>query len=164
MGLDQYLSAKKYVSGADHSNDTDKNTFAEIAKALKVSHLFITDNMPSAEVTIKVGQWRKANQIHNWFVNNVQGGEDDCRSYYVSKENLETLLDLCRQVYAKRDNAFAEEVLPTSSGFFFGDTDVNEQYYNDVLYTALTLEQLLNDPTLSDTSGWAWEFSYQSSW
>jgi hypothetical protein len=67
-------------------------------------------------------------------------------------------------VYAKRDNDFAEEMLPTTSGFFFGNTDVDEYYYNDVLYTALTLEQLLNDLTLSDTSGWGWEFSYQSSW
>ena len=164
MGLDQYLYAKKYVSGGDYSNDTDKNTFAEIAKAMNVSHLFITDNLPSAEVTIKVGQWRKANQIHNWFVTNVQGGEDDCRQYHVSKESLETLLDLCRQVYAKRDNDFAEEMLPTTSGFFFGDTSFDEHYYNNVLYTALTLEQLLADPTLSDTTGWGWEFSYQSSW
>ena len=36
----------------------------------------------------EVGYWRKANAIHNWFVNNIQNGKDDCRRYEVSKENL----------------------------------------------------------------------------
>ena len=31
------------------------------------------------------GYWRKANQIHKWFVDNVQGGIDDCRPYPVSQ-------------------------------------------------------------------------------
>jgi len=42
--------------------------------------------------------WRKANHIHAWFVENVQDGEDDCKSYYVSKEKLEELLSVCKQV------------------------------------------------------------------
>ncbi len=42
-----------------------------------------------AENFIEVGYWRKANQIHNWFVKNVQGGVDDCGYYGVTKEKLE---------------------------------------------------------------------------
>lgn len=47
----------------------------------------------------EVGYWRKANQIHNWFVENVQDGIDDC-SYHneVTKEILEELLDICQRV------------------------------------------------------------------
>lgn len=44
----------------------------------------------------QVGYWRKANHIHNWFVENVQDGEDDCRYHgEVTKEDLEELLVSC---------------------------------------------------------------------
>ena len=48
---------------------------------------------------IESSRWRKANQIHNWFVENVQDGIDDC-SYHneVTKEILEELLDICQRV------------------------------------------------------------------
>lgn len=46
----------------------------------------------------EVGYWRKANQIHGWFVENVQGGVDDCGYYKVSKQDVEDLLSLCNQV------------------------------------------------------------------
>lgn len=46
----------------------------------------------------EVAYWRKANQIHNWFVQNVQEGVDDCNYYEVSKDNLERLLKICRVV------------------------------------------------------------------
>ena len=42
--------------------------------------------------------WRKANQIHNWFVINVQNKLDDCGNYEVTKEALETLLEQCKLV------------------------------------------------------------------
>ena len=46
----------------------------------------------------EVGYWRKANQIHGWFVKNIQGGVDDCGYYKVSKQDVEELLSLCNQV------------------------------------------------------------------
>ena len=32
--------------------------------------------------------WRKANAIHDWFVDNIQGGEDDCNAYNLSIDYL----------------------------------------------------------------------------
>jgi len=46
----------------------------------------------------EVCYWRKANQIHNWFVNKVQEGNDDCGEYVVTKEELQELVDLCQEV------------------------------------------------------------------
>jgi hypothetical protein len=51
-----------------------------------------------SEVAEEVMYWRKANHIHAWFVDNVQGGNDDCGSYYVSEDQLRQLLGLCRKV------------------------------------------------------------------
>jgi hypothetical protein len=42
--------------------------------------------------------WRKANQIHNWFVENVQDGDDDCREYDVATSDIEKLLYTCNRV------------------------------------------------------------------
>ena len=46
------------------------------------------DRSKPSSVEIEVGRWRKANQIHNWFVQNVQYGEDDCRKYEVDTKAL----------------------------------------------------------------------------
>jgi hypothetical protein len=55
---------------------------------------------PSYEISEEVGYWRKANMIHNWFVEHVQDGIDDCRYHNeVTKETLEELLDTCIKVY-----------------------------------------------------------------
>lgn len=113
----------------------------------------------------QVGYWRKANQIHNWFVEHVQDGEDDCCYHNeVTKEVLEELLDTCEKVLAscelvpaKIKNGYtynengrvynyvdgmivkapsvAERLLPSCSGYFFGGTDYDEYYINDIKYT-----------------------------
>jgi hypothetical protein len=36
-------------------------------------------------LVIELAYWRKANQIHNWFVKNVQNGQDNCMPYEVSE-------------------------------------------------------------------------------
>lgn len=51
----------------------------------------------------------------------------------------------------------ASALLPTRSGFFFGGTDYDQYYYEDLVYTRDTLTQLLAEPDDG-------EFYYQSSW
>ena len=97
---------------------------------------------------------RKANQIHRWFVENCQDGVDDCRDAYVSGETLKELLDVCKQVEA--DHSLAESLLPAASGFFFGGTDYDEWYYNDITNTIKIIEEALVDG--------AGDFYYSSSW
>lgn len=43
--------------------------------------------------------WRKAYPIHDWFVINTQYGEDNCRAYEVTLEDLNKLLELCKSNY-----------------------------------------------------------------
>ena len=89
-----------------------------------------------------VGYWRKANHIHNWFVENVQGGEDDCRSHEVTKEQLQDLLEACR-VVKNANQAIAKKLLPTAEGFFFGDTDYDEWYFKDIETTIAIIKKVL---------------------
>lgn len=50
----------------------------------------------------EVAYWRKANAIHAWFVERVQGGEDDCRYHKeVAKDIIAELRDICAEVIKK---------------------------------------------------------------
>ena len=89
----------------------------------------------------EVGYWRKANAIHKWFVDNVQGGEDNCNPYPVTKEHLIQLHNLCNQVL--NDNSLAESLLPSQSGFFFGSTEYDQGYYQDLRDTIHIIDNIL---------------------
>jgi hypothetical protein len=94
----------------------------------------------------RVGYWCKANHIHKWFVDNVQGGVDDCKEYEVTGIQLEKLLMACRTVKANPEKA--KEILPTYEGFFFGTTEYNEYYFEVIEETIKILEYILS---ISDT-------------
>lgn len=94
----------------------------------------------------QIGYWRKANHIHNWFVENVQDGIDECETHEVTKKQLEDLLNVCKEVLDNSDigdSSVAEELLPTTSGFFFGGTKYDEWYYKDVEDTIKIIEDIL---------------------
>ena len=160
MGLDMYLKAKKhtYVSEYDINSDYPKEERDAIQKAvvdIEVPEAFNTYGLRAFEC--EAMYWRKANQIHAWFVSNVQKGEDDCGSYYVSKEQSKALRDDVRKVLL--DVSKASEVLPTSRGCFFGNDAYDEWYFQDLEYTSKALTKILN---MSDIDSWT--FEYQSSW
>ena len=155
MGLDQYLYAKQYLSPSAWRGEEAKEQFDAVVNAVGATTLVYQD-LPSAQVEIKVGYWRKSNQIHQWFVANVQGGEDDCREYNVEREQLRELINLCKQVSENHD--LAEELLPSQGGFFFGSTDYDEWYFGDIEETITMLEGVLKETPDN------WDFYYQSSW
>lgn len=89
----------------------------------------------------QIASWRKANAVHKWFVDNVQGGVDDCGEYKVTKEQLIQLHNECNQVL--NNSSLAESLLPTFPGFFFGGTDYYEWYYNDLRNTVQIIDEIL---------------------
>lgn len=149
MGLDMYLNAKRYLwSWSDESGD--KTIASEIQKIAT-----IPENFKVKEITIEAAYWRKANQIHQWFVKNVQEGNDDCGYYDVVKQDLIDLRELCAKVLADRSLAATE--LPTASGFFFGSTEYDNWYYEDLEQTVEMLDKAI-------ALGNEWDFQYHSSW
>jgi hypothetical protein len=103
--------------------------------------------------------WRKANAIHNWFVREEQEGVDNCAEYNVSTEALAELRDICNKVLVDPDKA--DELLPPQSGFFFGSTDVDEWYLEQLKYTVERLDVLLELPEVKNHKI---NFYYSSSW
>jgi hypothetical protein len=158
MGLDQYLSARAYVSGYAHRPLDEQNTYEEMLNLAGFTKADLPEEAsPFVELEISVGYWRKANQVHNWFVQNVQEGEDDCKPYFVSRERLAELLSTCREVQA--DHSKAEELLPVSAGFFFGSYDYDEYYFGQIENTIEQLAKILNNPKFDEC-----DFSYRASW
>jgi hypothetical protein len=139
MGLDMYLSKKTYVKQWEHQGD-DNFKVEVTKKGEAVSHI-----KPEriSYIEEEVGYWRKSNQIHNWFVKNVQNGIDDCGTYFVGEEQLEELLELCKRVID--NNELAEELLPSTSGFFFGSTEYDEWYFSELTNTVEIIESLLSE-------------------
>jgi len=152
MGLDMYLYKKNYIWTGDWIKPEARQEVV-VKKGGDVDTAIKPERVKY--VVEEVGYWRKANQIHKWFVDVVQQGEDDCGSYYVGRESLEELLDICKKIQA--DNSLAESLLPSQSGFFFGGTEYDEWYYKDIDETVTILEECLSDKHADD-------FEYHSSW
>ena len=157
MGLDSYLKATKLISGYSWEERGNKSEYNNLLNVFGLSLGDVAEDSPGANVEIVVAYWRKANEIHNWFVNNVQGGEDKCQSSYVPREKLEELIGVCEKVL--ENHKLAAELLPTKSGFFFGGIDYDNYYFEDLEKTAKKLKKILNNPELQN-----WHFEYQASW
>ena len=153
-----YLNAKRYLSDYNEADLAKKkemlNLFPELDSYL-VDYSMQETGHPIKEITANIGYWRKANAIHGWFVQEVQDGEDDCKEYYVDKEKLQELKTLCEQVLADRSRA--EELLPSTSGFFFGSTEYDDWYFSDLESTIEIINKALLLPK-------DWDFHYRSSW
>ena len=154
MGLDMYLSNKRYLS--KHFDPVDSERIEKINDAFGIEGDEDGD-YGAQEVTFRVAYWRKANAIHAWFVHHCQDDADDCQETHVSREKLTELLEVCKEVLKKPK--LAKELLPPQAGFFFGGTDIDEWYIKDLNHTVEILTKALADPAFAKG-----DFYYQSSW
>ena len=83
-----YLHAKKYVEKINwqtlqnndelsmDSPEVVNPLWTEIVNTAQMSDVAV--DIYGVNVDVTCAYWRKANQIHAWFVDNVQQGNDDC--------------------------------------------------------------------------------------
>jgi hypothetical protein len=190
MGLDSYLYRTKKVEGLEAEDyeavdnavsDVDINNFVNIEKTMEpddynpafaeLNEVVKLRGKYSKWLSIfdDIGYWRKANAIHNFFVQETQGGDDECQVSIIPKEVLEDLLDRCKRVLKLKkiylndgiikDGVGVEEILPTKSGFFFGGTEFDEWYFQDIADTKKLITKVLKD-TDFDTQ----VICYRASW
>ena len=169
MGLDMYLNIRKeeYVSKYTKS----RSLKLDFPKVIKDNGPSLSDVEAIFRTTdYRVGYWRKANQIHNWFLEKCgprdHDGDiiDDCRDIYIPVEKIEQLVEECKQVL--NDHSLAPTLIPTQGGFFFGSTDYDEYYFEDLEDTIKILEPVIefmhNIDKTKDASDYS--ISYRASW
>lgn len=156
-----------------------------LGAAGNLKHLNVENGSPLLKRE-EVGYWQGANQIHGWFVDNVQKGEDDRQEHYVNRTQLGNLLAAVQEVldnsalvlerqsegrswydalmngtddgYVIKDPSTAEQLLPTREGFFFGSLEYDQQYLDQLRHTRTILrEALMNSPHDA-------VFSYRADW
>lgn len=160
MGLDMFLNRRTYVRKLTapleyESLGNEKSPKGPPIQPERVKY-----------VIEEVGYWRKANAIHQWFVDNAGGGIDECQEMQLDKEQLGNLYAACEEVRNARLQSpghavqVASTELPTTSGFFFGSTEYDEWYYQDIDETMKILKPILDG---WDSDIWS-EYIYQASW
>lgn len=118
MGLDMYLTRKMVLE-----------EWENVAKRKVVEQ--------------EVAYWRKANMIHNWFINTAGNGDPSGNKLPVTIDQLEHLQSLC--LFVIDNPELASEKIPTVSGFFFGDTEYGEWYFEDLKDTVEKIEKVLHE-------------------
>lgn len=186
MGLDMYLSAIKFGANYKWSTANEKQTAELVSKAFGME---ADTRATSVQVKMTIGYWRKANAVHAWFVKNTQNGVDECQTTSVTLEQLKALRSDCLQVinsvemidgrkYAGTtyypdgrvvdsfvdgqivaQETIASKILPTQSGCFFGNTNYDEDYIQDLKDTVAIIDKAL----LLAESGSIY-FEYNASW
>ena len=172
MGLDMYVNIRhkntqsKLEAYKEWENKYSYEEFQRLTEEQKEeyrnSEPEYDENMYGKELMY----WRKANQIHNWFVQNCQNGVDDCEYYAITVNDLMKLKELCEKILTMTEKRkemrytsysatekeevdilyltpegveYATEHLPSRSGFFFGSTEYDDWY---VLELKDTIEQI----------------------
>jgi hypothetical protein len=104
----------------------------------------------------EVGYFRKHNALHQWLVTHAQNGVDMCDSTELSQELLTKCANIVENACILRDGSLLP---PSTEGYFFGSSAVDEWYWSQMVRTHETLQYILH------TTDWKNEsVYYQSSW
>ena len=192
MGLDMYLSKRHYVQNWEHNGPEKQHEITVKIGGKKYPYI---NTSKITYIIEEVAYWRKANCIHDWFVQHCQEGRDECQESYVTLAQLQELYDACvlvrdnsklkdgkirngstiemedgipveKPIIEKgkviEDPSVAQDLLPTASGFFFGGTDYDEYYMQDILHT---IEMLKPEIEAKYEKGfYEPEYYYRASW
>ena len=93
MSLDMFLYKEIYIgANYDFSEVTGTIDIKKRNKPIKVNFNKVVSIIES------VAKWNSAHHIHQWFVDNIQDGDDDCKRYCVSGEKLLELRYVCKDI------------------------------------------------------------------
>jgi hypothetical protein len=168
MGLDQYLNVSQSESNWNFEVEQrgENNKYNKIIDIIGLDKARL-ERHPSVKIEYTAIYWRKANQIHGWFVDNLGGGEDTCQEMYVPRSALLELSNICKTLLDKKQkdsdaaDALAFQLLPPTGGFFFGTYEIDEWYWGDIQHTYDNLQLVLED---IPADSWNHTVTYQASW
>jgi len=144
MGLDMYLfRTKKTNHSVKELNALDRYDLSPDDEDVKEFLPLYDSKYEDGRYSIfkEVSYWRKFNALHSWFVTNVQIGIDDCGMYEVTRDHIIDLVDTLFTILEEKDPS---DFMPVV-GFFFGSTELDEYYWEQVENTRDKMYRLLNE-------------------
>ena len=102
----------------------------------------------------EIGYWRKFNALHNYIVTEIgKNPNSNCEYIEMLESDIDTLLEKLNKVkeildgapkvnfskeystwsYDKETQDAVAEILAPQAGFFWGDTNINSYYYDNIL-------------------------------
>jgi hypothetical protein len=157
MGLDIYFHKTKRTEWERFQNEM--TAYENLPKDEQTD-----GSNPSRDFGPKqIGYFRKVNFLMSFF--NYDG---NCEYKEIGRERLQALRDACAEiakmkpvryevtqyayggtdkvkVYSDADKKRCAELLPTQSGFFFGNTDYDQSYFYDVKEVFIWVDGVLSD-------------------
>ena len=107
MGLDMYFEgtfSTRAFTERDPKNYAINPDFESALESIGFENAPVEfSNWNYYSINIPIAYWRKTNCIHNWFVENVQGGNDNCERSYVSDENIKELVEEIDNILSEPD-------------------------------------------------------------
>ena len=151
---------KKNIAWYSHYNyklkplgyDCYTNELLEVKHPDEVEHVF---NKDSNEIfAVSDAYFRKVNFIYEYFRNDMKN-----ESCIVEKSRIGNLIDICERVLKHEgDEDYAKENLPTTGGFFFGSTEYDKWYWEDVKDCIKQMRKLYK--SMFDDDFVVWDFSW----
>lgn len=89
--------------------------------------------------------FRKVNSIYAYFADRLE--DEMC---VVTKSDIIDIMNKATQVLSEHDEETSKSLLPTQGGFFFGSTDYDDWYYQEMIDILNKFGKLLKDWTDDD--------------
>jgi len=134
MGLDMYLSGRKYIGGSLQRNEP---FYEEDGK--------FVDSM-----TLELGYWRKHRKLHGYIVGTFAEGKDKCQEISLKVEDLRKIA-----------KAIIKNDLPYTKGFFFGNDGIDEE---EEACREETAQQFDDAARWLEGGDWKRSVFYRASW
>lgn len=110
----------------------------------------------------EVAYFRKVNFLHRWVTTHIlDGRETNSEVIPLDLEQIAGLGQTCNDVLEHPE--LGPELLPTTSGFFFGSTDYDEHYLRDVEHVRDACVQILAYESATTQPG-SGRYSYLAWW
>lgn len=150
MGLDITFYKAKRSKDNETKERLEEISLEEIRKTLATEYIKSIDERNSKVIKEleeekentnpwnKVAYFRKVNFLIPFF-----GYEENCSNIEIDKYQVEDLIEACKEVLANHDKA--SFLLPTQAGLFFGSTDYDDWYFDDVQNVKEKFEEVLAD-------------------
>lgn len=153
MGEDEEKKKERVFRQARQHVEKWKEKYDKLnSLEIKVKEEKKIEQLAAKKESMHIAYWEEANQIHYWFVMNIQKGKDDKRNHHTGKDVIKRLIKTCEELYELYEKKGhiddelikeAKEKMPPKDGIQFGENEINEKYFEQIQATLKMLKRTL---------------------